>query len=295
MCQSQKVWLRIWKLSIHTHQVDQFKLQKPLKFVLLLYFFIPPANRFILLYTLKQAFSQRGIRVSFGHPIADFERVPKYPYMYFMCVMQWDEKELDTQSPNSPQMCIFGHPILISWLKPCFEACIRPCAYFTLYLYYSVQSMSLCLFFYKIHLVYILVWIVSAMKISFHSKISSHVLSPTEADEEQVYTHIVVNGISQDISCSEHQILHVSHSLLSSCFFYSFYISLVLCGRSFRHSRKKVRLDHTIVIVICGRGQHLTGKICISHQIIKSCTCTLALLTYYRPVSRILKICLLHC
>ena len=29
----------------------------------------------------------------------------------------WDEKELDV--PNSPQMCIFEHPILKSWLKPC--------------------------------------------------------------------------------------------------------------------------------------------------------------------------------
>ena len=70
-----------------------------------------------------QAFSQRGVRVSFGHPIADFG----HPNIYiFWWIMQWDEKELDTQftpnvyfwTPNSPQMCIFGHPILKSWLKP---------------------------------------------------------------------------------------------------------------------------------------------------------------------------------
>ena len=41
-----------------------------------------------------QAFSQRGVWVSLGHPIADFGH-PKYPY--FLCIMQWDEKELDTQ------------------------------------------------------------------------------------------------------------------------------------------------------------------------------------------------------
>ena len=70
-------------------------------------------------------------------------------YPYVLCIMQWDEKELDTQftprpkcvfldtqftpnvyiwtpnsprivyfwTPNSPQMYIFGQPILKSWLK----------------------------------------------------------------------------------------------------------------------------------------------------------------------------------
>ena len=46
-----------------------------------------------------QAFGQRGVRVSFGHPIADFG----HPNIHIFCV--WDEKELDTQftpikSPN---------------------------------------------------------------------------------------------------------------------------------------------------------------------------------------------------
>ena len=45
-----------------------------------------------------QAFNQRGVRVSFGHPIADFG----HPNIYiFWWIMQWDEKELDTQfTPN---------------------------------------------------------------------------------------------------------------------------------------------------------------------------------------------------
>ena len=37
-------------------------------------------------------YSQRGIQVSFGHPIADFGHPNTY---IFLCIMQWDEKELD--------------------------------------------------------------------------------------------------------------------------------------------------------------------------------------------------------
>ena len=55
----------------------------------------------------EQAFSQRGVWVIFGYPIADFG---------YFCVwcngMKWN------WTPNLPQMCIFGHPILKSWLKP---------------------------------------------------------------------------------------------------------------------------------------------------------------------------------
>ena len=42
-----------------------------------------------------QAFSQRGVWVSFGHPVADFG----HRDIHILCVfiMQWDEKELDTQ------------------------------------------------------------------------------------------------------------------------------------------------------------------------------------------------------
>ena len=45
-----------------------------------------------------QAFSQRGVPVSFRHPIADFG----HPNIHIcLCIMQWDEKELDTQfTPN---------------------------------------------------------------------------------------------------------------------------------------------------------------------------------------------------
>ena len=42
-----------------------------------------------------------------------------YFFTIFFCIMQWDEKDW---TPNSSQMCIFGHPIQKSWLKPCFLA-----------------------------------------------------------------------------------------------------------------------------------------------------------------------------
>ena len=55
-----------------------------------------------------QAFSQRAVRVSYGYPITDFG----YPDIHiFLCIMQWDEKV------QFPQICIFGHPSLKSWLK----------------------------------------------------------------------------------------------------------------------------------------------------------------------------------
>ena len=51
------------------------------------------------MYGLCQAFSQRGVWMSFGRPIADFGQYPNIHI--FLCIMQWDEKELDTQfTPN---------------------------------------------------------------------------------------------------------------------------------------------------------------------------------------------------
>ena len=47
-----------------------------------------------MLDTGRQSFRQRGVRVSFGHPVADFG----HPNIHILCVkMQWDEKKLDTQ------------------------------------------------------------------------------------------------------------------------------------------------------------------------------------------------------
>ena len=57
---------------------------------------------------LNQAFSQRGVWVSSGHPIADF--------FYFM---QWDEKELDTQFIPNVYFWIPNSEILtkaLSWI-----------------------------------------------------------------------------------------------------------------------------------------------------------------------------------
>ena len=47
---------------------------------------------------LKQNFSQRGVWLSFGHPMADFG----HPNIHiFLCIMQWDDKALYTQfTPN---------------------------------------------------------------------------------------------------------------------------------------------------------------------------------------------------
>ena len=48
----------------------------------------------------QQGISQRGVWVSFGHP-----------NIHIFCIMQWDEKELDTHfTPN----VYFEHPILKS-------------------------------------------------------------------------------------------------------------------------------------------------------------------------------------
>ena len=66
--------------------------------------------------TVEQAFSQKGVRVSFGHPIADFG----HPNIHiFLCIMQWDEKELDTQfAPNvyfwTPNSEILANALLLS-------------------------------------------------------------------------------------------------------------------------------------------------------------------------------------
>ena len=48
----------------------------------------------------RQAFSQRGVRVSFGHPIADFG----HPNIQILCMMQWDKKEFDTQFTPKPKI-----------------------------------------------------------------------------------------------------------------------------------------------------------------------------------------------
>ena len=39
--------------------------------------------------------------------------------------MQWDEILKKNWTPNSTQMCISGHPILKSWLKPCVGLFVR--------------------------------------------------------------------------------------------------------------------------------------------------------------------------
>ena len=41
----------------------------------------------------------------------------------FLCIIQWWKR---IGHPNSPQMCIFGHHILKSWLKPCCR-CVSKC------------------------------------------------------------------------------------------------------------------------------------------------------------------------
>ena len=72
-------------------------------------------KRFNLYFIYKeQAFSQRGVRVSFGHPIAPFWTHPDIHIFFVYNAMGWK----GFGHPNSSQMCIFGHPILKCWLKP---------------------------------------------------------------------------------------------------------------------------------------------------------------------------------
>ena len=66
-------------------------------------------------WALQQAFSQRGVRVSFWHPVAEFGH-PNNIHI-FLCIMQWDKTELDTQfttnvyfwTPNSEILAIALH------------------------------------------------------------------------------------------------------------------------------------------------------------------------------------------
>ena len=80
-------FLKDWWKSIPIHQNYTMALR-----LVFLYFLFHILLKVYLL-IVAQAYSQRGIRVSFAHPLADFghPNVSKC-----LCIMQWDKKELDT-------------------------------------------------------------------------------------------------------------------------------------------------------------------------------------------------------
>ena len=103
-----------------------------------------------------QAFSQRGVWESFGHPIADFG----HPNFLFLCIMQWMKKNW---TPNSPQICIFGHlihPKCVFWDTQFTQMCIlghpiHPNVYFwtpnSPQYFGTPNSPQICIFGHLIH------------------------------------------------------------------------------------------------------------------------------------------------
>ena len=96
------------------HGTDGFAFRQPSRYQYgALWYALDHIEKWSTVARFQLAFSQRGVRVSFEHPFADFG----HPNIHMFCVYCNGMKRNWTH--NSPQMCIFGQLILKSWLwKP---------------------------------------------------------------------------------------------------------------------------------------------------------------------------------